>query len=253
MNGQGIRCSRSGLSVTTMLSHLFLNLPRDARAFNAWEEDGQAVINLPDVERGEEGSFSDLMYQRRSMRNSGEGKLDLDQVTRLLFAAQGITREGRFRTVPSAGALYPLEIFLVAGSIEDLEEGVYRYSPEKHQLRQVCKGDNREDLAREAYRQMWVSEAPVILVISAVYERVAQEYGERGRRHAHIEAGCAAQNISLEGYHLGLGSTVVGAFSDTGVAKVIKAEKNEKPLVVMPVGPLLHDGESSRGTSTDSQ
>jgi SagB-type dehydrogenase family enzyme len=199
---------------------------------------GTERVDLPEVRRGEPGTFSDLLHRRRSVRSFAEGQMSLEQVSQVLFAAQGITRRGRFRTAPSAGALYPLEVYLVAGSIRGLEDGVYRYEPHGHELAGVAAGDRRRELAREAYGQMWVAEAQAVLVICAVYERVTGKYGERGVRYVHMEAGCAAQNVSLEGYTLGLGSTVVGAFSDSGTADVIQAKPDEKPLIVMPVGLL---------------
>ncbi len=201
-----------------------------------FSKSNKEVIALPEVERRGAGSFSDLMYKRRSVRSFVQGQMTLDQVSKLLFAAQGITRQDRFRTVPSAGALYPLEVYIVTGPVQNLESGIYKYQSQDHQLMQISTGDKRRELARESFGQMWVSEAQTILVICAVYERVTSKYGQRGVQYVHIEAGCAAQNVSLEGYNLGLGSTVVGAFSDSGISEVIKADKKEKPLIVMPVG-----------------
>ena len=103
-----------------------------------------------------------------------------------------------------------------------------------------------KELAQQSYRQMWVAEAQAVVVICAVYGRVTAKYGQRGVRYAHIEAGCVFQNISL-----GLGSTVVGAFSDSGVAEVIKADEDEVPLIVMPVG--LKTGPRGRADSMQDQ
>ena len=201
------------------------------------EANAQAV-DLPRVERGTDGSFADLMYERRSVRRYASGELDMEQISQILFAAQGVTRQKRFRTVPSAGALYPLEVYLVAGKVQGLEAGVYKYEPHGHRLLPVSLGDKRRELAQESYSQMWIAQAQAVLVVCAVYERVTGKYGSRGERYVHIEAGCAAQNVSLAGYSLGLGSTVVGAFSDRGVQKVIGAQNKEEPLIVMPVGRL---------------
>ena len=108
-----------------------------------------------------------------------------------------------------------------------------------------------KELAQQSYRQMWVAEAQAVVVICAVYGRVTAKNGQRGVRYAHIEAGCVAQNISLEGINLGLGSTVVGAFSDSGVAEIIKADEDEVPLIVMPVG--LKTGPRGRADSMQDQ
>ncbi len=203
----------------------------------AYAQTNDEVIALPEV-KPEDGAFTDLMYERRSVRTFASGRVSLEQISQVLFAAQGITRNNRYRTVPSAGALYPLELYLVSGEVSGLETGVYRYRPRGHELVEVTLGDKRQALARQAYQQMWVAEAQAVVVITAVYERVTGKYGQRGERYAHIEAGCAAQNLSLAGYNLGLCSTVVGAFSDQGVAEVIKAGEKERPLIVMPVGLL---------------
>ncbi|MDZ7762033.1 MAG: SagB/ThcOx family dehydrogenase [Desulfovermiculus sp.] len=196
------------------------------------------AIELPEVTAGPGGSFVDLMYERRSVRSFAPGEIPLGHLAEVLFAAQGITRQNRYRTVPSAGALYPLEVYVVSGAVQGLEDGVYAYRPQGHELIQIASGDLRRNLARHCYGQMWVAEAQAVIIITAVYERVTGKYGGRGERYAHIEAGCAAQNVGLAGYNHGLGSTVVGAFNDKEVAELVQAGKGEVPLIVMPVGNL---------------
>ena len=198
----------------------------------------QEKISLPQIEPGEPGSLSDLLYKRRSVRSFGLGQLRLEEVARLLFAAQGITREGFYRTIPSAGALYPLEIYVVAGEVRDMEKAVYHYRPGDHELIRVRDGDRREEIARAALGQMWVAEAQAVLVVSAVYERTTGKYGERGSRYVHVEAGCAAQSVGLQAADLGLGTTVVGAFHDDETARIIGAQNGARPLLLLPVGRL---------------
>jgi len=198
----------------------------------------QEGIGLPDIEAGEPGSLSDLLYKRRSVRRFGSGQIQLDQAARLLFAAQGITRKDRFRTVPSAGALYPLEIYLAAGKVDGLSPGVYRYRPHEHDLVRVQSGDKREAIARAAVGQMWIAEAQAVLVMGAVFERTTSKYSNHGRRYVHMEAGCAAQSVSLQAVDLGLGTTVVGAFRGDRVASLIGAKDDVTPLLLMPVGLL---------------
>jgi len=227
------------LFFTVMVLFLFtFSMQEVFMPLNLLGETKNRVIELPEVSSGKKESFVDLMYERRSERRFHQGEMTLEQVSHLLFAAQGITRQNRFRTVPSAGALYPLEVYLVSGAVQGLEAGVYAYRPQGHQLVQVTTGDMRYDLAGHCYRQMWVAEAQVVIVITSVYERVTGKYGKRGERYAHIEAGCVVQNVSLAGYSLGLGSTVVGAFSDKAVADLVRAGKGEEPLIVLPVGLL---------------
>ena len=208
-------------------------MPSDLRATLKNES-----VELPEVSASRDQTFVDLMYERRSVRRFAPGEITLQHLANILFAAQGITRQNRFRTVPSAGALYPLEVYVVSGAVQGLADGVYAYRPQDHELVRVSSGDMREDLARHCYGQMWVAKAQAVVVINAVYSRVTGKYGGRGERYAHIEAGCAAQNVSLAGYNLGLGSTVVGAFHDKEVADLVQAGKGEVPLIVMPVGRL---------------
>jgi SagB-type dehydrogenase family enzyme len=160
------------------------------------------------------------------------------QLSQLLWAAQGITDERRgFRAAPSAGALYPLDVYAVVGEggVEGLRAGVYRYYPAKHGLEIISTGDKRRQVANAALSQMWIATAPVVFVITAEYERITRKYGERGIRYAHIEVGHVGQNIFLQAGALGLGAGIVGAFRDASVAEAIGAPKEHEPLIIMPV------------------
>ncbi|MFP4392521.1 MAG: SagB/ThcOx family dehydrogenase [Desulfohalobiaceae bacterium] len=192
-------------------------------------------VQLPKYQ-AEDSDLAGLLYERRSVRSFASGSLSLQEVSRALFSAQGQTRGQRFRTVPSAGALYPLELYLVAENVQDLDSGVYKYLPERQALEQVRGGQRLQELARASLGQMWISEAQAAVVITAVFERVTGKYGSRGEQYVHVEAGCAAQSLSLQAAELGLGTTVVGAFRDNQVTKVLEARKDEIPLLVMPLG-----------------
>jgi SagB-type dehydrogenase family enzyme len=165
--------------------------------------------------------------------------LTLQEVSQLLWAAQGITDPRGFRTAPSAGGLYPLEIYLVVGEVEILDRGVYRYRPQGHILVKVLDGDRRTGLAETALGQAWVREAAIDIVIVAVYERTAVKYGDRGIRYVHMEAGHAAQNLCLQATAIGLGTVTIGAFHDEQVKEVLRSLEDEQPLYVMPVGKKL--------------
>jgi SagB-type dehydrogenase family enzyme len=141
-----------------------------------------------------------------------------------------------FRTAPSAGALYPLEIYLVAGNVDNLAPGVYKYKPVEDALTLVKEGDVRASLAAASLGQGSVADGAVDIVIAAVYERTTVKYGVRGERFVQIEVGHAAQNICLQATALGLGLVTVGAFDDAAVAKIIGMSPDETPLYVMPVG-----------------
>lgn len=193
-------------------------------------------VALPQPDVLERHSFEWLLAQRRSLREFSGAPLTLEEVARILWASQGITDEGGLRTAPSAGALYPLEVYLVAGAVEGLAAGVYRYRPRHHELEQTVPGDRRVALAAAALGQDCVRHCAAALVLTAVYERVSGKYGERGPRYAHIEAGHAAQNVFLQAVALGLGSVVVGAFHDPEVKIVLHAREDETPLCIMPLG-----------------
>jgi SagB-type dehydrogenase family enzyme len=143
--------------------------------------------------------------------------------------------DGR-RTAPSAGALYPLELYLVAGHITGLDAGVYRYVPARHQLTPVLAGDVRLALARAALDQDCVGQAAATLVFTAVTRRTTRKYGERGLRYVHIEVGHAAQNVFLQASALALATVTVGAFDDDAVARLLQLTREEAPLYLMPVG-----------------
>jgi SagB-type dehydrogenase family enzyme len=197
--------------------------------------EGNEII-LPKPSLSSETSLEQAILNRRSIRDYSESPLSLKEISQILWAAQGITSEDGKRTSPSAGAIYPLELYIVAGNVKGLEKGVYHYNPSKHSITKVLNGDLRAELARASLGQSWVSKAPIDLVFSGVYERTTGRYGERGIRYVHMEVGHAAENVYLQCESLGLGTVVVGAFSDEDVRKLLALPENENPLYVMPIG-----------------
>ncbi len=195
-----------------------------------------ATITLPEPRLESEVSIEEALLQRRSIREYADVPLTLDEVSQLLWAAQGITAEWGSRTAPSAGALYPLEVYLVVGDVGGLATGVYKYKPEGHELLRISDLDVREELAIAAWGQNWVEEGAIDIVIAAVYERATKKYGSRGERYVHMEAGHAAQNIYLQAVALDLGMVTVGAFNDKWVRNLLGMPQNEVPLYVIPVG-----------------
>ena len=192
--------------------------------------------SLPPVESRGELSLEEAIQRRRSVREFGRSSLALEDVSQLLWAAQGITARGGFRTAPSAGALYPLELYVVAGNVEGLSAGLYRYRPKTHELVHVTGGDLRKPLAAAAFGQSAVRQAPAVLVIASVYERTTVKYGQRGHRYAHMEVGHAAQNVHLQAAALDLGTVLVGAFDDSEVQDALGLPPDHEPLGLMPVG-----------------
>ena len=199
-------------------------------------EEAGAAVQLPEPRQEGAISVEQALARRRSVRDFRATPLPLASVGQLLWAAQGITNPRGDRTAPSAGALHPLEVYLVAGAVTGLEPGVYRYEPGRHQLLRVAVGDVRRDLARAALEQDWVADAPGILVLAGVYERSARKYGQRAPRYVHMEVGHAAQNVYLQAVALDLGTVVVGAFRDRQLARVLALPAEVQPLGVMPVG-----------------
>jgi SagB-type dehydrogenase family enzyme len=173
---------------------------------------------------------------RRSIREFRPGPLSIDEVAQILWSAQGITDAAGYRAAPSAGALYPLEVSLVAGDVRSLPAGIYRYVVRAHALDPTLSGDKRQTIARTALSQRWIADAPAILIIAAVEARTTAKYGRRGVRYTHIEAGHAAQNVYLQAGALGLGATIVGAFDDNAVAEAAGLHAEEAPLCILPVG-----------------
>lgn len=199
----------------------------------------EGPVHLPQPRLEGALSLEAALARRRSIRDFGERPLTLAEVGQLLWAAQGITAPFRgFRTAPSAGATYPLEVDVVVGegTVTGLAAGIYRYVPDGHRLEVRVSGDLRERLAAAALGQPWVGQAPVCIAIAAVYERTTARYGERGHRYVYMEAGHAGQNVQLQAEALGLGSVTVGAFRDAQVASILGLPAEEIPLYLLPVG-----------------
>lgn len=194
------------------------------------------TVRLPQPRTDSDFSVEETLLKRRSVRSFKDGPLTLSEISQLLWAAQGITSSNGLRTAPSAGALYPLEVYIIAGNVKDLPDGIYNYMPYEHGLVKVAEGDRRDELCTAALGQTSVRNAPAIIVFSAVYERITVKYGERGIQYTHMEAGHAAQNVLLQSVSLGLGTVVIGAFHDEAVKKVLKLSGRERPLYMMPVG-----------------
>ncbi|PKP56378.1 nitroreductase [Candidatus Atribacteria bacterium HGW-Atribacteria-1] len=184
-------------------------------------------------------SVEEALARRRSRRVFKDYSLTMEQVSQLLWAAQGITEERiGFRTAPSAGATYPLDIYLVVGKdkVEDLKAGVYHYSPHHHSLIIILEGDKRRELAQACLRQRFIEDAPISLIITAEFLRITNRYGKKGIYYAYMEAGHVGQNVYLQAESLGLGTVVIGAFYEEDVSQALNLPEQYIPLYVMPVG-----------------
>ena len=193
-------------------------------------------MKLPEPRYDSNVSLEETLLKRRSVRDYTDEPLTLHEVSQLLWAAQGITDPAGLRTAPSAGALYPLEVYVVVGSVQSLSPGVYRYEPDGHQLVKTVDDDKRAGLAAAALEQGCVKEGAINIVFTAVYERTTRKYGERGFRYVHMEVGHAAQNVYLQAVAFNLGTVVIGAFHDDQVMEILSLPQQEQPLYIMPVG-----------------
>ncbi len=188
------------------------------------------VINLQKPIKDSAISLEQAITRRRSRRKFILKDLTLEQIGQLCWAAQGQQAHSRYRTTPSAGATYPLELLVV------IRNGLFQYLPAKHSLDKLSDQDLRADLASAAWEQKFIADAPLTLVFTAQFSRTTGHYGQRGIRYVYMEAGHAAQNVHLQAEALGLGSVAVGAFDDTSVSKVLSLSDNLEPVYMVVVG-----------------
>ena len=206
---------------------------------NPHNRKGGGKMRLPDSLRDGGMSLERAIDTRRTIRSFTEKPLTLEQLSQLLWAAQGITEKGGYkRAAPSAGALYPMDVYLALGKgcAGKLNPGVYHYEPDTQSISPVKGGDVRRDIALGSLGQMWMAEAPLTIVITAEYERSTGKYGRRGIRYSMIEAGHIGQNLFLQARAMGLEAGIVGAFEDSKIIKIMGIEKTHEPLLIMPVG-----------------
>jgi len=201
----------------------------------------QLVIKLPPPQLKGKMSLEEAIASRRSVRKYRSEPLTSSQLSQILWSAQGITGAGRLRAAPSAGATYPLEIFAFIGkqAIEGLQAGIYHYDVDSHSLVLHQPGDLRKELARAALDEGFIANAPLDIVICALYPRTSYRYGRRGERYVHMEVGHVGENIHLQAVALGLATVEVGAFDDEGIREVLGVEEQIKPLYIMPIGKPL--------------
>jgi len=207
------------------------------------EQTGEIDLPTPRFTSGV--SIEETLLNRRSVREFNKEPLTLDDVSQILWAAYGITSprthpaslRGGLRTAPSAGALYPLEIYLIAGKVSGLNPGIYLYIADGHKLKLHATGDIRKELAEAAAGQSFIADASASLVFTAVYSRTTGKYGSRGKeRYVCMDLGHAAQNVYLQVQALGLATCAVGAFTDMMVSNAVMLPDHEVPLYMMPIG-----------------
>lgn len=193
---------------------------------------GDGIMNLPAAQTTGKMSLEETIAKRHSVRAYKATELTQEQVSQILWSAQGQIPGKRFnrRTAPSAGGIYPMQIYLLD------KNGIHQYQPATHSIRFVKGGDQRADLAKAAFNQGFIKQAPVVLLVTGNVPKCAQRYGDRAQRYVDIEAGHIGQNVSLQAVALGLGCVMLGAFDDEAVSELIGLPKDETPLYIIPVG-----------------
>jgi SagB-type dehydrogenase family enzyme len=204
------------------------------------------VIDLPEPRLTGDISVEETLQGRRSTRQYADMPLTIEEISQLLWAAYGLNKpienapdflRGGLRTAPSAGALYPLEVYLVARNVSGLDPGIYWYRSETHHLVAIKDGDRWQEVSDAGLNQPHFETAAAAIVYSAVFERNMRKYGERGReRYVCMDLGHSAENIYLQAYALKIGTCAIGAFSDLALKQAIGMTKEEEPLYIMPLG-----------------
>lgn len=216
-----------------VLDDMFRGKPKKPNQYKSYP--GSHKIQLAEANyRGI--TVEEAIERRRSVRNYSTKAISTTQLSQLLFAAQGVT--GRMygqalRSAPSAGALYPFEIYLIVNNVQDLPRGIYHYSVLDHALELIKAGDFNGQITRAGLDQEMLGDSGVTFVLSAIFDRVRHKYGERGFRYTYIEAGHISQNIYLQAVSLGLGSVSVGAFLDEKVNQLIDVDGHKEAAIYL--------------------
>ncbi len=203
----------------------------------AIQESGQ-TIELPSPSLEGDMSVEAALKKRRSVRSYARKPLSLDDIAQLLWAAQGITYGQKFRTAPSAGALYPLEVYVACGDVENLSGGLYHYNIYEHSLDVVRPGDHRNEIAAAALGQSCVRQAPAVIIFTGIPSRITSKYGQRGIQYMMMEAGHAAQNVCLQAVARQLGTVPIGAFKEDALRRILQIDSDQLPLYLIPVGKI---------------
>jgi SagB-type dehydrogenase family enzyme len=203
----------------------------------------ESDIKLPNPVFVGKLSFEAAVVRKQSVRDVSRAPLTMAQASQILWAANGnlpadAITGATTKVITSAGGLYPLEVFLVCGekTVGEIPAGVYRYDPQGNSLKPIATGDNRNLLAHAAHRQLFLAQAPALVVIGAVFQRTTARYGNRGMQYVFMDAGAANQNVFLQAESLGLHVATVGAFVDAQVVGALKLPAGVTPLMIVAVG-----------------
>ena len=216
-----------------VLGDMFRSKPRKPPQYKTYP--GSKKLELPKPKyRGM--VLEEAIEKRRSVRNYSKKAISMAQLSQLLFAAQGVTGkmyDKALRTAPSAGALYPFEVYVVVNNVQDVPQGIYHYLVLDHALELVKAGDFSGKISDAGLEQDMLGAAGATFVLSAIFDRVRHKYGERGYRYAYIEAGHISQNIYLQAVSLGLGSVCAGAFLDEKVNRLVGVDGHKEAVIYL--------------------
>jgi SagB-type dehydrogenase family enzyme len=235
--GEAIVARTSGVVAALLVFAMALGCTRATPTSEPAASEGTAVtqqpqeIQLPKPQTDGLVSVERAIATRRSVREFAAAPLTWAEMAQLAWAGQGITdAAGIRRAAPSAGALYPIELYLFTS------EGVFRYVSKTHQAIRVATGDRRPALADAALGQESIRKAPCVIVLTAVVERMRPKYRDYTPRFIAIEAGHIAQNVLLQACALGLVAAPIGALADDKVARVLSLKPDEEPIYIMAIG-----------------
>ena len=195
-------------------------------------------VALPALVPHSKYTFDEVVKNRRSIRSFSPQALSMEQLSSLLWISTGNqrTEDGfAFRTTPSAGALYPIETYVVAHRVGHLEPGVYHYDIQHHGLELVKSGDYRKMIAQAALDQMMCAAAPVVFIWTGLFNRSKCKYGQRGYRYIYLDVGHIAQNLALGAVSLGLGSCQIAALYDDEVNSLVDVDGTDESVLYMSV------------------
>jgi len=196
----------------------------------------ETSIKLPEPNLKGMMSLEEAIMKRRSIRDLKDESITLEELSQILWAAQGITSKDGKRTVPSAGMTYPLEVYILVRRVNGMNPGIYHYNPSYHDLNSIKVGNYSDELKQAAFNHVSISEGGITIAITADFSRTTSSFGERGERYVYLEAGHCAQNIYLQVTALNMGSVVVGSFNDQEVQKALSLPENHKPIYIIPIG-----------------
>ena len=196
------------------------------------------TIQLPDISPLSDTTLHEVLKNRKSIRKYQNKPIKKETLSYLLWASTGISRtEGgyEFRTAPSAGALYPIETYLVVNNVEEIKPGVYHYNIQNHYLELLKEGGYAAETTQAALGQKMCADAPVVFIWTAIFQRMKWKYDQRAYRYIYLDAGHIAENLALTATSLGLGSCQIGALYDDEVNQIIDVDGTEESVIYMSV------------------